>query len=70
MRITDVFVPIRTLLMIGWFLFLCIVAPTLAAVLLLGGTGYAVYESINSKEQPKGRSNGKSNFQKRPEYPG
>lgn len=70
MRITDVFIPVRTILMIGWFLFLCIVAPTLAAVILLGGTGYAVYESVNDKGRSNGGSNGKSSSQKRPEYPG
>ena len=71
MKITDVFVPVRSLLILAWFLILCVVAPTIAAVILLGGTGYAIYSAASDKKQSqsKGRTNGGSGSQKRPEYP-
>lgn len=68
MKVTDVFVPLKSLLIMGWFLILCVMAPTLAAVVLLGGTGYAIYTAVNDKGK-KGKSNGGSGSQKRPEYP-
>ena len=68
MKITEVFIPLKSLLIMGWFLILCVLAPTLAAVMLLGGTAYAGYIAINEKGK-KGKSNGCSGSQKRPEYP-
>lgn len=51
MNIENVFVPFKTLLAIGWFLILCVIAPTLAAIILLGGTGYAIYTAASEKKQ-------------------
>ena len=67
MKLCDVFVPVKSLLILGWFLILCVIAPTIAAIVLIGGTGWAIWES--TKGQNKGDSNGRSNNKKRPEYP-
>ena len=53
MNLENVFVPLKTLLAIGWFLILCIIAPTLAAIILLGGTGYAIYTAASEKNKEK-----------------
>lgn len=69
MRLSDIFVPIKGLLVIGWFLVLCVLAPMLAVVVLLVGTGYALYEARSIKDQSNAKSNRFSGSTKRPEYP-
>lgn len=68
MKVSEVFVPLKSLLLMGWFLILCVLAPTLAVVVLLGGTGYAIYSATTDKGK-KGKSNGGAGNSKRPEYP-
>ena len=67
MKLCDVFVPVKSLLIMGWFLILCVIAPTIAVVVLIGGTGWAIWDSTKGKS--KGDSDGRSNNKKRPEYP-
>lgn len=67
MKLYDVFVPVKSLLILGWFLILCVLAPTVAALVLIGGTGWAIWDY--TKGCNKGDSNGRSNNKKRPEYP-
>jgi hypothetical protein len=68
-RLSDIFIPIKGLLIIGWFLVLCVLAPMLAVIVLLVGTGYTIYEARRIKDQSNAKSNRFSGSAKRPEYP-
>lgn len=70
MRFSDVFIPIKGLLIIGWFLILCILAPILALTVLLVGTCYVFFEARGSRNRSRGTSDEFSSSKKRPEYPG
>jgi hypothetical protein len=68
-RLSDIFVPVKGLLIIGWFLVLCVLAPMLAVVVLLVGTCYTLYESRSNKGPSNAKSNRFGDSAKRPEYP-
>lgn len=73
MRPSDVFVPIKHILAACWFVVLCMMAPTVAVIILLGATGWVAYDAVKgekSYKDAKGRKeDGKSDSSKRPEYP-
>lgn len=79
-RPSDVFIPIKSILAVCWFVILCIMAPTLAVVLLLVGTVWVLYDhykgdSAGDKTKARRNMNARTASKqpgspKRPEYPG
>ena len=51
MKTPPILEPIKTLLNICLFLVACVLAPTLAAIVLLGGTGYAIYTAAKDDKE-------------------
>lgn len=71
MRPCDIFVPIKHILAVCWFVVLCLMAPTVAVIILLVATGWVAYDAVKDGKSYKGAKGNdrKSNSSKRPEYP-
>lgn len=67
--LNSLFVPVKNVLVLCWFVLLCVFSPTCASVVLIGMTAWVIYKEGSKKPEYK-KSGGKhARSSNRPEYP-